>query len=483
MKALERVLLANGNALHIPLPDESIHAICTSPPYYSLRRYDGDQETDWPEVHYSPMPGLPPITIPAMSAPLGLEPTPEAYVGHLVLIWRELWRVLHPSGVCFLNLADSFTSGGRKGHGTRIGYKQRTNRGMSGENDPPRPEDPCGLKPKDMMGIPWRAALALQADGWWLRSDIIWHKTNPMPESVKDRVTRSHEYIFLLAKSERYFYDNEAIKEPIKESSLKRLGRAIGDDRKDSDGYPGQPPHSITRPRPNMKAVKFGGEKADGYGTRLHSGNEWDPEMGRGANKKSVWTLATKGYPGAHYAVWPDELVTPMIKAGASKYGCCPDCLAPWERVLERRADIEPISHKGSQFDNGKTAKHQLNRAQKGPRSISIPSGWQPACDCHISPNGDELDPLTPIPARVLDPFCGSGTTVMVANQLGRVGIGLDLAHTYLRDQAKERTGLAAMERFYGKSQRDRSDRAHSTQGKENQLPLLAAMQEQGEAS
>lgn len=466
MKALERVLLVNGNALHIPLPDESVHVVATSPPYFSLRSYDGDQAVDWPEVSYSPMPGLPQITIPAMTAPLGLEETPEAYVGHMVLIWRELWRVLHPSGVCWLNLGDTFARNPGKGvkfSGENTKFSNR--QAVEGNRDSEIPE---GVKPKDLMGIPWRVVFALQADGWWYRRDIIWWKPNAMPESIKDRPTSAHEYIFLLTKAERYFYDNEAIKEPLKETSLARLGRAIGEDRKDSDGYPGQTPHTITRPRPNATALRFGGNKADGYGTRLHSGNEWNPAPGRGANKRSVWSVSTKGYPGTHYAVWPEDLVEIMVRAGSSEHGCCPKCLAPWQRVIEKETKIIPVEERAGRMGHNGSPPQQSGWYWKAPMVLN--EYWQPTCECSINET---------IPTRVLDPFAGSGTTPMVANQLGRVGIGMDLAHTYLRDQAKERTGIAAIERFYN----GKRDEPKSSTTNNDTLPLLRAIEEQGKAS
>jgi DNA modification methylase len=152
---------------------------------------------------------------------------------------------------------------------------------------------------------------------YYLRSDIIWHKPNPMPESVTDRPTKSHEYLFLLTKQPVYYYDNVAIKEPAKESSIARLGRGISDEHKNIDGAPGQTPHGLHQPR-ERKPVLFGGNKAEGYGTRIHSGKEWNPTEGNDlANKRSVWTVATQNYKGAHFATFPKKLIEPCILAGS----------------------------------------------------------------------------------------------------------------------------------------------------------------------
>jgi DNA modification methylase len=175
-----------GDARRIPLASRSVHCVVTSPPYFGLRDYGA-------------------------GAQIGLEKTATEYVAQIVSVFRELRRVLRNDGTAWLNIGDSYTSGGRIGHGTRVGYKQATNRGMNGANDPPRPPDPPGLKAKELCGIPWRVAFALQNDGWYLRADVIWSKTNPMTESVLDRPAKSHEYVFLLAKSKRYYYDSVAV--------------------------------------------------------------------------------------------------------------------------------------------------------------------------------------------------------------------------------------------------------------------------------
>lgn len=170
---------------------------------------------------------------------------------------------------------------------------------------------PLGFKPKDLIGIPWRVAFALQADGWYLRQDIIWSKPNPMPESVRDRCTKAHEYIFLLAKSERYYYDGDAIAQPCKPSTIARVSQPSLAEQAGSDRVPG-------KTNGNMKACFGGRLKHTGYGTRLHSGNEDNGNyIARGANKRSVWTVTTKPYKGAHFATFPADLIEPCILAGS----------------------------------------------------------------------------------------------------------------------------------------------------------------------
>jgi len=244
------------------LPEQSVHCCVTSPPYFGLRDY-------------------------GMAEQIGLEPTPEQFVAELVAVFREVRRVLRDDGTLWLNLGDSYNAAGRSGHGTRIGFKQGTNRASDVGADSCRP-NVANLKEKDLVGIPWRVAFALQADGWYLRQDIIWHKPNPMPESVTDRCTKAHEYIFLLSKSARYYYDSEAIKE-----QGEWCGKQLG----------------IVRGK-KVRAESMG---------RKPSGNEVpgaDATAPDRRNRRSVWTVATKPYSGAHFATFPPALVEPCILAG-----------------------------------------------------------------------------------------------------------------------------------------------------------------------
>jgi DNA modification methylase len=319
------VLVGDCRALLPELPDESLQCCVTSPPYWGLRDY-------------------------GESGQVGLEKTPEEYVAKMVEIFREVRRVLRKDGTLWLNLGDSYAHSMRQSGADHAGEKQNTNNGSIRSGFTPLS---IGLKEKDLCGIPWRVAFALQADGWWLRSDIIWSKPNPMPESVTDRPTKAHEYLFLLTKSANYYYDQAAIKEPCRDSSIVRLGQDI-ENQLGSDRVPGK-----TNGR--MKAVTFGGNNRC-PDTRLQSGKEWkpktcgqnsrifqdrdpnhsserkhrDPAMGGGgsgfighsgntkadgttyilANKKTVWTVATQPFKEAHFATYPPDLIKPCIMAG-----------------------------------------------------------------------------------------------------------------------------------------------------------------------
>lgn len=199
-------MIITGNCMNVmpKLKRESFNTCVTSPPYWGLRDY-GLEPSYWPEVTYTPMPGLPSITVPEWTGCLGLEPTPEMFVAHMVLVFREVWRVLRADGTAWVNLGDSYSGSGKGA------WKNKSDQKEVYVIDPGTPltkipKKPSGLKNKDLVGIPWRVAFALQADGWYLRMDNIWNKLNPMPESVSDRPTKAHEYIFLLAKSEQYFF-------------------------------------------------------------------------------------------------------------------------------------------------------------------------------------------------------------------------------------------------------------------------------------
>ena len=258
----------------------------TSPPYFGLRDYGH--------------PGQ-----------IGLEATPAEFVAAMVEVFGLVRELLADDGVLWLNLGDSYAAGGM---GAGSG-KQLTNRGTAagGHMNKPR-KAPEGLKPKDLVGIPWRVAFALQADGWYLRQDIIWHKPNPMPESVTDRCTKAHEYMFLLSKSERYYFDGRAIAQPIADSSKERLAQPNLPNQQGSDRVPG-------KTNGNMKAVgpRFGGNKYgddDREESRTKSGNEYTGGDGL-ANRRSVWTVPTVPYSGAHFATFPPALIEPCILAGS----------------------------------------------------------------------------------------------------------------------------------------------------------------------
>ena len=234
----------------------------TSPPYFGLRSYLPDDSPDKP-------------------LEIGLEETPEQYVARMVEVFRCVRDVLADDGTLWLNIGDSYAGAGysnHKGTGGTLRDDGGKQRHLSG----------TGCKNKDLIGIPWMLAFALRADGWFLRQDIIWHKPNPMPESVRDRCTKAHEYIFLLSKSERYFYDADAVMEPVAASTIERLGQPTLPQQVGSTRVPG-------KTNGNMKAV----------------GN------GETRNRRSVWTVATRPYKGAHFATFPPALIEPCILAGS----------------------------------------------------------------------------------------------------------------------------------------------------------------------
>jgi DNA modification methylase len=324
------------------LPDESVQMCITSPPYWGLRDYGtdpiiwddpGDCEHVWGELmpprgksgwhtfekkyhnpgsHKTTL-GAKMKDIPednpghgnfcqhcgAWRGSLGLEPTPELFVKHITDIFREVRRVLKPDGVLWLNMGDSYASGGNGGHRKGEYFHGHTKRGGDFAGNPKKP--PPGLKPKDLVGIPWMCAFALRSDGWYLRSDIIWNKPNPMPESVTDRPTKAHEYLFLLTKNQRYYYDAEAIKEDGAEYEIERrkkeLKKGLNTDIKIADP-PGQPPQSKTGAVKNLRARQELAIK----GKR---------------NKRTVWTVATQPNPEAHFATFPEKLIEPCILAGS----------------------------------------------------------------------------------------------------------------------------------------------------------------------
>jgi DNA modification methylase len=312
----------------------------------------------------------------------------------MVEVFREVKRVLRDDGTCWLNLGDSYNAAGREGHGSRVGCKQGTNRASATGADNCRPSA-GDLKPKDLVGIPWRVAFALQADGWYLRSDIIWAKPNPMPESVTDRPTKAHEYIFLLTKAARYFYDAEAVKE----------GSVTADSR---------------RPYTSQGAKKMDGRK------NWHGGEKRGPANFNMRNRRSVWTVATQPFPGAHFATFPPKLIEPCILAGASPKAC-EKCGAPWERVVERQAGVSKECPKtqAAHEARGGTGKPVGTVGKSGSGRIdgySITTGWQPTCACQNSGKARCI---------VLDPFAGSGTTLWVAEHYGRDSIGIELSPEY----------------------------------------------------
>lgn len=376
------------------LPDASVQTVVTSPPYFGLRDY-------------------------GVEGQIGLEKSLDAYVDSLVNVFREVRRVLRDDGTVWLNLGDSYANVGgsprrQLPHGDgrpaeRDGYaKLRVAVPTTGVAKP----IPEGIKPKDLMGVPWRVAFALQADGWYLRADIVWAKPNPMPESVRDRPTRSHEFVFLLTKSPRYYYDAEAVKEPASHGR-----EAKWDNGKNGHGG------GVSHAGQGSSTRKFGDDAAK-------------------RNRRDVWHIATRPFSGAHFAVFPPDLIEPCILAGTSKRGECPECGTPWVR---QTAVIGTERQKWGTSDAAAEARLAAisgGLRQPGLRDGTVQVretvGWAAGCT-HQS---------APVPQLVLDPFGGAGTTALVANKFGRRAVLIELNPDYaaltLRRLGRETTPLAA---------------------------------------
>jgi DNA modification methylase len=362
------------------LPANSIDCVVTSPPYWGLRDYglppvvwDGQAECDhlWTDRGMCERCG-------AWRGQLGLEPTSELYTRHLVEVFRGVRRVLKRQGTLWVNLGDCYnagTSAPRVGSSNRVGYWQAG--GSMGD----RRVNVSGLKAKDLVGIPWRVALALQADGWYLRSDVIWAKPNPVPEGVRDRPVRAHEYLFLFSKQPHYFYDQEAVRQVPDGDTVKR-----------------------TRAR--------------------------DAALRRGHAQRSVWNIPTQRYHEAHFATFPERLVEPCILAGTSAAGYCPRCGTAWQRRV-----CVKYANPGNRSSNGRRSSARRDESPGFSKRLVRVVGdavWQPGCVCSKER----------VLATVLDPFAGSGTTLAVARRLGRRSIGIELNADYV-DLARQRVSAA----------------------------------------
>jgi DNA modification methylase len=374
----------------------SVHTCVTSPPYFGLRDYGHGGQ-------------------------IGLEPTPDEFVAALVAVFREVRRVLRDDGTVWLNLGDSYCAsppGNVRGVGETSGlagagsdrYRQTLMAGHATKRDTTKIGG--GVKPKDLIGVPWMVAFALRADGWYLRSDIVWSKPNPMPESVTDRPTKAHEYVFLLSKRPTYFYDADAIREEAQD----RPQPSAADKVKD----------------PNRTAW-LNNAYAPGPTGFGHNPN--------GRNRRSVWTVATQPYAGAHFATFPPKLIEPCVLAGCPERACG-ECGAPWERVVERTPMVVRPTEKRANWQ----ADDDHARTQTGGTMLEPPTsrtiGFEPSCACNADPTA----------GTVLDPFAGAGTTGLVALRHNRAFTGIELNAEYAqlardRIETDQRLGYRAPKR------------------------------------
>lgn len=422
--ASQRVI--RGDVLEVlpTLPSGSAQAAITSPPYWGLRDYgvrpriwggDPDCHHRWGEAERGKRGDLLPAEksssrgrlgrdrrpdggaglkggrfcgrCGAWKGCLGLEPEPDLYVEHLVAVMREVRRCLRPDGTLWLVLGDSFAANRTYQVPDSIGTDPGGELAM---------RVPADLKPKDLVGIPWRVAFALQADGWWLRSDVVWHKPNAMPESVGDRPTRAHEFVFLLAPSRRYFYDGFAVREPDKG------GRS-------GNGYA----------RPERLSYR------DQAGPRGQS-RQW--VGGGGRNRRSVWSIPTQCFGGEHFATFPEALVEVCLLAGTSPVSCR-RCGAPWRRVVSSRRLLDgrhELSGSWTEASRRGRSGRALLATGYGHERVKVERqtiGWEPSCE-HDDPGGR---------CAVLDPFAGAGTTGITAARHGRDFIGVELSGAYAR--------------------------------------------------
>jgi len=473
------------------LADESVQCVVTSPPYWGLRKYEGNQDLIWggdkdcehewaieivkrghhagetnPGKEYytkdtgqwSNSQGCFCLKCGAWKGAFGLEPTPEMYVQHTVEILREIRRVLRKDGVVFWNIGDSYagSGGAHKENHANPGISQLFNRqGVPHYGDIGMPERylaPKGLKPKDLCLIPFRIAIAAQEDGWWVRSVIIWNKPNPMPESVNGwrwerhrikvgnepprtqagkiegskwaecpgcekcslnggyvlrkgswRPTNSYEQILMLTKSGEYYCDADAVRE-------RSTCVSFGADQQDTSIT-----HGVGSGNSGLNAAKKRARDNGTFGSR---------------NLRDVWTFPTRPCPEAHFAVFPEKLPETCIKAATSEKGCCPKCGAPWARVLDKKPSQFNIRVRDAKVGRAtpeegyKPTEEEIDQYPGNPPDMRERRtiGWRPTCHCEQS---------EAIPCTVLDPFCGTGTTLWVAKKLGMRAIGYDTAEAY----------------------------------------------------
>lgn len=449
----------------LQLPGNSVHAVCTSPPYWGLRNY-GVPPLIWggvPTCEHEWGSQLPQERrgvsgagsggdgqycqrCSAWQGDLGLEPTPDLFVEHLVEVFREVQRVLRPDGLLYVNLGDSYAGSGRAGKNPEYQARHTSFGGVNklaadGGYGAPQPVPP-GLKPKDLVGVPWRVAFALQAEGWYLRAAIPWIKYSCMPESVTDRPTNAVEYIFQFAHPDSggsYYYDMESVRVAnlsnySKDALSKKQG---GDVRPEGNNFNKQQRMEEGEGTPKTRAERAALLNEDGRNRR---NSDWwresldlaiaDMQQAKGLvhgvdGEPLGFMVNPKPYHGAHFAVWPHDLVEPMIKAATSGHGVCSSCGAPWTRkslrLIPGPASGAAIGGDPARRDGGTRVRSSKGGGNELARVTHF-GDWEATCTCSASL----------VPATVLDPFSGSATTGMVALDLGRNYIGLDLNKDYL---------------------------------------------------
>lgn len=427
--------IALGDCLEVmrTLPDESVHCCVTSPPYFGLRNYGIDGQ-------------------------IGLENTPQLFIAKMVEVFEEVRRILRPDGVLFLNLGDSYAgSWGNYGGQNRGNGQQREitkgsqvpNLAYNGlESFRPPTATPPGLKPKDLMLMPHRVAIALQSAGWWVRSDMPWVKRSAMPESVTDRPAKALEYVFMLTKSQKYFFDMEAVRVGMTESSIARLSQ-------DTAAQSGSERASNTlSPNGNDRMKAVGRDRSLPQNRNGEHGNlDETPAGSRNFRNADLWFSSIKephglvgiddelvgldvnpsGFSEAHFATFPPKLIEPLILAGTSEYGCCAECGTPWERILSRPPNPSKGTNTGVDLTGGapnmggnrqtSSGLHR-NGGNAGLAHLATTTGWQKTCKC-------DTDGIKPCIA--LDPFSGAGTTGLVALKHRRRYFGIELNESYIK--------------------------------------------------
>lgn len=413
-----RNVILQGHCLDVlrSLPDGCVQTIVTSPPYYGLRDYATEPQVwggistcdhIWGEVERSPWANELPgpegrkkntlasrtrtktagafcMRCEAWCGEVGQEPTPQLFIAHLVQIFRECGRVLRRDGTLWIDIGDAYAGNGHMGKQGQTG--QRANRAFTANGTKPK----LAYPEKSLLGMPWRLAFALVDEGWILRSDIVWEKPNCMPESVQDRPTKSHEYVFLFAKSPRYFYDALATAEPVTGNAHPR-GHGVS-------------PKSA-EPSSGIRA-----------NASFHAATS---ELVEARNARTVWSIPTTPLASAHFATFPPSLAERMILSGSSPYAC-EVCGAPWKRVVQRTKMVTRQGNKRGGY--GSRTTDGISGTMISPAS-HITSGWKPTCLHESAGEGRCL---------ILDPFSGAGTVALVAQRLGRDYLGIELNPDYV---------------------------------------------------